>query len=128
MGMANKLIQLTDGVDNLYPAQPTKTGTITATSGMTVWEERIKQTGKVVEVHFYVSTTSAFGASQVSLGTISGVALPPKNIRFHTGTGTQGYNLTNGAYGILGTSGLIAILAGKTTDTVVGIDVVYTVD
>lgn len=126
--MANKIIQLKDGNDNLYPTEPQRTGTLTASSGMTISELRINQTGKVVEVHFYATKSSAFGSDQVLIGTISGVNLPPDNIRTICGTGTFGWNGNHCAYAVLDSVGKISILASTTTDTVANIDFVYTVN
>ena len=79
--MANKIIQLSDGTNTLYPKMDNQTGTITASSGWTATTSRLKKTGNVVDVTFNANGgTLATGWN--ALGTISTGYRPPLAIDF----------------------------------------------
>lgn len=50
--MANKIIQLSDGTNTLYPKMDNQTGTIAPASGWTASTSRLKKTGNVVDVTY----------------------------------------------------------------------------
>lgn len=113
----------------ILPSIVEKTGTFTPVSGVTISEERTKQVGKFVEVHFYAEKSGGFGSSEFALGTISGVDLPPKHIRTLCGIGSAAYSATSSAYVILSsTTGQISVLPTSSTAPCVTVDIVYSVD
>lgn len=116
----------TGPIKNPNPTE--KTGTFTPSSGITVSELRVKQIGKVVEVHFYATKSSTFGSSEVVLGSISGVDSPPTIIRKNCATGAYAYEATTNGYCYLGSTGTIGMLSGNSAHKVVVIDFVYTVN
>ena len=79
--MANKIIQLKDGSDNLYPEQPVITGTITAASGWTIAYSRLVKSGHVVTVTYNVSG-GTFSSGWNVLGTIPSGFRPPSALDF----------------------------------------------
>lgn len=123
--MANKLIQLKDGNDNVFPQTYKKVGTLTNTAGIPS-ELRVVQIGNVVEVHFYMQFTIP-AKTQITLGQISGVSFPPTNIRTVCGVGESAYEAYKSAYLIVNAQGLISINS-EYTGTSVDVDVTYTVD
>lgn len=112
----------------LNPNPTEKTGSFSPLSGITAKELRVKQIGKVVEVHFYAEKSSEFGTSAVVIGRITGVELPPTTIRTVFGADVHAYDVNRMAYAYIGTNGDIAIRTVNASDTVVLVDFVYTVD
>lgn len=110
------------------PNPTEKTGTFTPVSGVTIFEARVKQIGKVVEVHLYANKNGGFGSSQFTLGTISGVNTPPIIIRSVCSTGAQAYSANTAAYFFINSAGEIGILPANSSHANVVIDLVYTVD
>lgn len=106
-----------------------KNGTVSAATGVTLTEKRIAQRGSVVEVNFIGTLSSAIGSSEKTLCTIAGVQMPSDKTRFICGTGTHGYDAVHPAYAILDpANGEVHALASTTTDTVIDIHFVYTVN
>lgn len=103
-------------------------GKVTGKTGATLSEYRVVQKGRVVECHFVCTLSAAVGSSEKKIADISGVDLPPTKIRFTCSTGAAAYNAKNACYGIVAQDGEISVLAGTTTDTIIVIDLVYTVD
>lgn len=107
-------------------------GTFTPESGVTLGanETRIRQTGDVVEVHFYATFPSAIGTSETTLGSISGVTLPPRTIRTITGGGAAAYSTGKPLYLVLNNQGKVAVtnVLNNSGITTVAVDITYTVD
>ena len=105
-------------------------GSFTPESGVTISELRIRQTGDVIEVHFYATLSTALSTSQVTLGTVSGVSLPPANIRTMAGGGAAAYNADKPIYAAITSAGKVNVtnVSGHSGITVVVFDIVYTVD
>lgn len=110
------------------PNPTEKTGTFTPSSGITISEGRVKQIGKVCEVHIVANKNGGFGSSQIVLGTISGVNAPPTIIRTVCGIGAQAYSANTVAYCFLNSMGEIGILPTNGSLPYAVIDFVYTVD
>ena len=104
-----------------------KNGDLEAGTGVTLAEKRVAQRGNVVEVKFYATLSSAIGSSQKTIATVKGVD-PSGTIRFQAATGAHAYDAYHPAYAVLAANGEIGVLASTTTDTVVTVDLVYTVD
>ena len=101
-------------------------GTITPASGYSISEHRCVQRGNVVEVHFCLigNFTANVG---VQAATISGVTLPPTNIRKVCSYGVHSYDAWDSGYSGLFTGGEINVAIPATGSKVVLIDFVYTV-
>ena len=106
-----------------------QTGTITPASGVTLNDTRCVRRGQTVEVKFYATLSTAPAIdTAVQIATISGVTLPPTNVRWLAGQGVTAYQAYYGAYAILDTSGVITIRGSASSRPVFDIDVTYTVD
>jgi hypothetical protein len=84
-------------------------GTVVGASGFTPDEIDVKRSGRVVYVHFYVQNVSITANTETIIGTLSGVQLPKKNIRWLAGGGAHAYDTTTPIYAFLGRSGNIAV-------------------
>lgn len=77
MGMANKIIQLTDGSDNLFPQaeiiNKSTASFFTASSGITVNSKYWYQSGKVAFLYLNLSKTdsTAFANGRINAGTLA---------------------------------------------------------
>lgn len=69
-----------------------KTGSFTKASSDIIDRLSIKQFGKVITVNGYIEGVTASANSQFTLGTISGVDVPPVAIRTIAGVASAGYN------------------------------------
>lgn len=122
--MANERVQLKGSNSNdLYPETFKKIGTVTPESGVTIEEVRCVQVGKIVEIHFFARGDFS---STNDVAVISGVGLPPKNVRTLAGVGSQAYYASESRYLIMATNGKIQIATHSYP--YVNVDVVYTVD
>ena len=75
-------------------------GTFAPESGITINEADIKRSGRVVYVHFYAS--GSFSANTANrLGTLTGVPLPSKNVRWLASGGAAAFNAAVPVYAIL---------------------------
>ena len=83
-----------------FAANTEANGSATAGSGVTINEMDIKRSGRIVYVHFYATGTFAANTSY-TLGTLSGVPMPTKHIRWMAGGGGNAYNATTPVYAIL---------------------------
>lgn len=83
-----------------FAANTEEDGSVTAESGVTINEIDIKRSGRIVYVHFYAAGTFAANTSY-TLGTLSGVPMPTKYIRWMAGGGVNPYNATTPVYAIL---------------------------
>ena len=75
-------------------------GTVTAASGVTLSEVNVRRSGRNVYVHFYAQGTFAANTSY-TIATLSGVPMPPNNIRWMAGGGTYAYYATTPVYALL---------------------------
>lgn len=76
-----------------------RTGTLTAASGFTITEGYCRQSGKVVDVYFYGTKSSAFSiGTETHIVTWSGVDMPSYTIRQPVVTGSGVANLNHLAY------------------------------
>lgn len=91
-----------------FSANTNATGAFTGASGVTISENDIKRSGNVVYVHFYAQKSFTANTEQ-TVGTLSGVPLPSKNIRWLAGGGSAAYNATTPVYAILDTAGTLKI-------------------
>lgn len=107
---------------------PEKTGTFTPASGITIGDLRVKQIGKIVEVHFYAYKSTGWGSSELNVGSVSGVTFPPTLLRKDCATGTQAYMALSSAYCFMNGSGAINLLSANASHTYALFDFVYTVD
>lgn len=91
-----------------FSANTEADGAFTTETGISVNEVDIKRSGRCVYVRFYA--TGTISANTVTtLGTLSGVPLPSKNIRWLASGGSAAYNATTPVYAILDTSGVLKI-------------------
>lgn len=82
-------------------SQNTETdGSVTAASGVTLNEVNVKRSGRNVYVHFYAQGSFAANTSY-TIATLSGVPMPPNNIRWLAGGGTYAYYATTPVYALL---------------------------
>ena len=89
-------------------ANTNATGTFTGATGVTISESDIKRSGNNVYVHFYAQKSFSANSEQ-TVGTLSGVPFPSKNVRWLAGGGSAAYNATTPVYAILDTSGTLKI-------------------
>lgn len=92
-----------------FAANTEAVGTVVGASGFTPSEIDVKRSGRVVYVHFFVRNVSIAANTHTLIGTISGVPLPEKNIRWLAGGGAQAYDAVTPVYAILGTDGSIKV-------------------
>ena len=92
-----------------FAANTEAVGTVTGASGFTPAEIDVKRSGRVVYVHFYVQNVSIAANTSTLIGTLSGVPLPEKNIRWLAGGGVHAFDAFTPVYAILETSGSIAV-------------------
>ena len=109
------------------PNPTEKTGSFVANTGVTVYEFRAKQTGKVVEVHMY-ATLNNISVNPYRIGRITDVDFPPAILRMLVGAGTVTYQAIRTAYLAYTPEGAIDIYRSQTSDSVINIDFMYTVD
>lgn len=114
----------------LYKWAKSTTGTFTLkTNTDTIHESRFVQRGRVCEVHFCIIRSGGFTAgTQVDLGTLSDMQLPPVNIRTVNGCGNAAYAATNVVYEILSSSNGTISATPTVNCTTILVDFVYTVD
>lgn len=93
-------------------------GTAIAAPGVTLSEVAVKRSGRMVYIHFYATGTfTANTAKQIA--TISGVPMPPTNIRWLAGGGSSyAYNATIPVYAIYGPNGNIEIYPSSASGTI----------
>ena len=91
-----------------FAANTEANGTLTAASGFTIAEDDARMAGRVVYVHFY-ATGSISANTGTNIGTLSGVPLPNKNIRWLAGGGVHAYDAVTPVYAILDTNGNINV-------------------
>ena len=91
-----------------FAANTETTGSFTGGSGVTISEADIKRSGNVVYVHFYAQKSWSANTEH-TVGSLSGVPLPSKNIRWLAGGGSAAYYATTPVYAILDTSGVLKI-------------------
>lgn len=108
-----------------FAADTEANGTLTAASGFTIAEDDARRAGRVVYVHFY-ATGSIPANTGTSIGTLSGVPLPNKNIRWLAGGGVHAYDAVTPVYAILGTDGSINVRSPSAI-SVVNITISYIV-
>lgn len=92
-----------------FAADTEAVGTVVGASGFTPAEIDVKRSGRVVYVHFFVRNVSIAANTNTLIGTISGVPLPEKHIRWLAGGGAQAYDAVTPVYAILGTDGSIKV-------------------
>ena len=92
-----------------FAADTEAVGTVTGASGFTPAETDVKRSGRVVYVHFYVQNVSIAANTFTLIGTLSGVPLPEKNIRWLAGGGGHAYDAVTPVYAILETNGNITV-------------------
>lgn len=92
-----------------FAANTEAVGTVTGASGFTPAETDVKRSGRVVYVHFYVQNVSIAANTGTLIGTLSGVPLPEKNIRWLAGGGVHAYDAVKPVYAILETNGSITV-------------------
>lgn len=91
-----------------FSANTNATGAFTGASGVTISENDIKRSGNVVYVHFYAQKSWSAN-TEYTVGSLSGVPLPSKNIRWLAGGGSAAYNATTPVYAVLDTAGTLKI-------------------
>ena len=124
--MANKIIQLKDGSDNLYPEQPVITGTITDTSGWTIAYSRLVKSGHVVTVTYNVSGGDLSITGWNTIGTVPSGFRPPYAIDF---CGIDNVNCNSFQAQIAGGGNIQVYKAsGQTINNNVRLHVTYIVD
>lgn len=92
-----------------FAADTEAVGTVVGASGFTPAEIDVKRSGRVVYVHFFVRNVSIAANTHTLIGTISGVPLPEKCIRWLAGGGAQAYDAVTPVYAILDTDGSIKV-------------------
>lgn len=107
--------------------QTTITGTFTASTGTQNFV--VKQNGKIVSVNGYVSGATLTAWQTVTLGTISGVSLPPAVIRTIGGVAAQAYQHPEdvGYIGV-GTNGEVTVLSNQGGSKAVYFNLTYIVN
>lgn len=83
-----------------FAANTESDGSVTASSGVTLSEVNVKRSGRNVYVHFYAQGSFAANTSY-TIATLSGVPMPPNNIRWLAGGGTYAYYATTPVYALL---------------------------
>lgn len=92
-----------------FAANTEADGSVVGASGFTPAETDVKRSGRVVYVHFYVQNVSIAANTFSLIGTLSGVPLPEKNIRWLAGGGVHAYDAVTPVYAILETNGNITV-------------------
>lgn len=119
--MANKLIQLSDGTNNLYPAQPEQSTTIDLSlSGQTFTGRSLKRVGRMVSLFLDCNGSTAFSsaASGDTIGTLPEGYRPAEAVYIPVmgrNSGTWGTATYYMFYAVIDPDGNIKIF-GKTTD------------
>ena len=107
--------------------QTTITGAFTASTGTQNFV--VKQNGKVVSVNGFVSGATLTAWQTKTLGTISGVSLPPAVIRTIGGVAAQAYQHPEDvAYIGVGTNGEVTVLSNQDGSKAVYFNLTYIVD
>ncbi len=89
----------------------TTTGTVTAESGFSTANLKVKKSGNVVTVNGFFSSTSAFAASNTQFCTVSPGFRPSDPIRIIAMVADQAYNVGDIAYINIGADGIMTIKA-----------------
>lgn len=121
---------LGDQVTQLYSNLTGKTGSFGWTLDLcTVINKQITERAGRVTIVLYGIRTSPIGAAntEIELGTISGVTMPPFPIRVNAATGTEVYYCVNNAYAALSTAGKIKLRLQNSTDRAFIINFEYAV-
>ena len=84
-------------------------GTIVGATGIAPTEIDVKRSGRNVYVHFYVQNVTIEANTSTLLGTLTGVPLPEKIIRWLTGGGPRAYDAMTPVYATINTSGEIQV-------------------
>lgn len=125
--MANKIIQLKDGNDNLYPVTSEQTTSITLDSGYTATANRIKKIGNnIVEIHLYVEAANNIAkGSWVRIGVIPSGYRPASSVYIMGIDNTNGYPMETRVNG----AGDLSVWAPTSNPNfkLVAVDFMYTV-
>lgn len=105
-----------------------KTGSIEAVEGFTFSELEVKQHGKIVNISGYVTAAENWAASEVTIGSVTGVDKPTKNKRTLCGSGTAAYSAVNAAYMMLSTTGAVIVRVPTAANKVLTFNVCYIVE
>ena len=90
-----------------FAANTDAVGTITPESGITLSEIRVVQRGKVVQIHGVAKGSFTAGTTGYTIGTVSGITMPPSYLRCVGGCGSQVYYAYNSAYILFDSIGVI---------------------
>lgn len=108
-----------------FLSNTTESGSVSGSSGFTVNEVDVKQDGRTVYVHCYV-TGSIPASTSTAVCSVSGVSLPTVRIRWLAGGGANAYDATTPVYATMSTAGTINVYS-NTAISAVNITIAYIV-
>lgn len=108
-----------------FLSNTTASGSVSGSSGFTVNEVDVKQDGRTVYVHCYV-TGSIPASTSTAVCSVSGVSLPTVRIRWLAGGGANAYDATTPVYATMSTAGTINVYS-NTAISAVNITIAYIV-
>lgn len=118
--MANKIVQLKDGADNLYPCGSivaATSGFFTASSGMTVRVQEYRRSGHLLQLKLYVNKGGTAFSGREQLGTLNTGFRPVASAVYVTGASNVLSGNVNRYVGlVLNTTGTVHVDAFATTD------------